>query len=595
MLSINQVLQEGRYRIVGHSGQEDTGLTTYQAFDNVLKTNVIIKETVFDTAAQSSFSKQIEGLTLIKHESFMQIHDCFSEVNRQFLVTESVEGENLKSVLEKKKRPFLLFDVLSWTEQLLDAMIYLHSRTPQIIHRDIAPHNLMLTKDNKIKLLASAFDAPENNAEKKALSNVRLPYSSLELLWDTLDPASQKVILNSYDENSAEILESPIDSRSDIYALGATIYYLVTGVVPVDALERSIDLLEGKEDRLANPSKINPQIPRKFSHFLMKALELKRENRFATAAAMRSELQPMLELMKKVERETQKNLEDPKVREAALREVELARENLRKQRETENLHQSQEPPAVEPKVSAPSPTIEPAKISQTPISQGAFLEEIEKAKQNLQQRNEIQQLPNIEVEPAKIESPPELPQTSEAEKAEPIKVQESVLVATAPAEPFELEQTIDDTEGMELFETAQPRKGKSWLIPAICVLAILFVGGFFGFKFLNSSKPTNTNQEAGKQNAVLPAESPKTETPAPAKSETPAPDNNLNSQTPPPAPTVETQTPQPTPVVPADDKSKIKKVPTPTPTPPPVDKKPTPAAKSPTPKKKELTVDDLIN
>ena len=82
-------------------------------------------------------------------------------------------------------------------------------------------------------------------------------------------------------------------------------------------LERSIDLLEGKADPLINPSQFNPQIPRNFSYFLLKSLELKRENRFDSASAMRTALQPMLELMKKVERETQKALEDPKVREAA--------------------------------------------------------------------------------------------------------------------------------------------------------------------------------------------------------------------------------------------------------------------------------------
>jgi serine/threonine protein kinase len=157
MLSINQVLQQGRYHITNRIEHEETGVT-YQAFDNVLQTNVIIKETSFDLKSSPNpykypIAKQMENLISIKHESFTQIHGFFSEVDHQYLVTESVEGQNLKKLLEVNGRPFPLFTVLTWTEQLLDALNYLHSKIPPIIHRDVTPTNLTLTGDNKIKLL----------------------------------------------------------------------------------------------------------------------------------------------------------------------------------------------------------------------------------------------------------------------------------------------------------------------------------------------------------------------------------------------------------------------------------------------------------
>ncbi len=591
MLSTNQVLQAGRYRIVGQFGQTESGLT-YRAFDNLLNTNVIIKETVFDASAQPVVAKQLEGLVSIKHESFMQVHGYFSEVDRQFLVTESVEGENLQTLLEMTKRPFLLFDVLNWTEQIIDALIYLHTQAPPITHRGISPSNLTLIKGNKIKLLNSPFNLTFGERQNISSSSLRLPYSSLELIWDTLDLASQKAILHNYDEASAEILESPIDERSDVYALGATIYYLLTGRVPVDALERSIDLLDGKDDPLINPSKVNLQIPRNVSAFLLKSLEIKRENRFKSASALRLALQPMLELMKKIERETQKPLVEPQVRQAALHEVELAREALRKQREVEKLENSQE--------SGAQTFGEVPKFSSAPISQGAFLEELEKAKQNLQQQNEAERIQRVPIE--RFETAVAQPvatvqsQFPAVEKVEKPMIEKSVLVAAAPVQTVLPDpqksagsyQTIVDDE-TELFASAQPAGGRSWLIPAVLVLVVLAVGGFFGFKFLSSGQPADSNPAAIKQNAASDQADRQTPTSMPVNSESPAPVMSPEPTRPAdPTPTIATQSVPP--VTPADDRSKVKKVTAPTP-----EKKAAPAAKSPTPKKKVLTVDDIIN
>ncbi len=576
MLSINQVLQQGRYRILSQFGREETGLT-YQAFDNVLKTNVIIKETVFESkgsvnSPKYSIAKQIENLTSIKHESFMQIHGYFSEVDCQYLVTESVEGENLKNLLEKKGKPFLLFEVLNWMEQLLDALTNLHSKNPPITHRNITPTNLILTKEGKIKLLTSSIINEFSPIQsEKQTADLSLPYLSLELLWETLDPASQKVIFNSYDEKSAEILESLIDVRSDVYMLGATIYHLVTGKIPVDALERSIDLLEGKEDLLANPSRINPNVPRNVSTFLMKALEIKRENRFDSASAMRNALQPMLELMRKLERETQKALQDPKVREEALRQVELARQALRKQREEEERLRQAQVAQI---------------LAQTSNPQATILPEIETVEQIISSPPELK---TETVEPAQTQIQEPIPTVSKVETNST-----SVLVATAPdavmrsqpisystdfeASPIQI--TAEDESESELFSYSQSERKKSWwLIPAVvCAVLALLVGGFFGFKFLNAN---NSNQPVAEQNAA--SNETKVETPAPTQV-VPSPNAQELPISPSPNPT-ESST-----VLPIENAVKVKKTATPI---QPVEKKK--SAKTPVPKKKEVTVDDIIN
>ena len=284
MLIINDHLQQERYRIIDQFGQDEKSVV-YEAYDNTLKTNVIIKEFLVNpkkitTATQQesrklTFAKEAKFLTELKHDALVRVYNYFSEVDHQYLVLESVEGKDLSELIEKLKKPFTSANVMNWADQLLDALNYLHSQTSPIIYRDIKPENIKLTPTGKIKLLTAnlvqTVDSKVNNtAPHKTLDSVDLNYLPLEQIWDGLDPASQKVILNNYDEKSEKILEQPADAQSDIYALSATLYHLVTGQFPVDALTRSIDNLEGKSDPLLPPNKFNSNIPPEFSNIFGK-------------------------------------------------------------------------------------------------------------------------------------------------------------------------------------------------------------------------------------------------------------------------------------------------------------------------------------
>ncbi|MEP6900390.1 MAG: protein kinase, partial [Actinomycetota bacterium] len=304
MLTTNQILQQGRYRIISQLGQNGIGFG-YEAFDTVLEANVLLKEIrenlgKVTTSAQLearklAFADEAKRLTGIKHESLLQVQDFFSEIDRHYLVTEYIDGNTLGELLEKKNSPFPLADVGNWADRLLDALNYLHTLTPPIFHRQIKPSNIRLSSNGKTKLLVfgivkSADDKAAMNGANQTLDAAVLPYLPLEQIWDGLDAASQKVILTNYDEKSEKILEQPIDARSDIYALAATLYQLLTARIPIDALTRSIDILEGKSDPLQSPNQLNPSVPREISDVLMKALEIKRENRFSSSVIMRQVL-----------------------------------------------------------------------------------------------------------------------------------------------------------------------------------------------------------------------------------------------------------------------------------------------------------------
>lgn len=312
MPATNELLQEGRYRI----GQPTPGrVNVFDAYDTVRNTNVVVREIpvkmnkVMTVSQQESlrlaFATQAKALTEIDHESLPHVHDFFSEIDRQYLVMETVAGEDLASLLSRHNRPFSVKEVVDWADQLLDALNLLHTHRPSIIHRNIRPHNINLDASGKIKLLGVGVG---NTVDTNAVDDsANLRYSPIEQIWPGLDPASQKAITHSYDDRSERILKEPLDARSDIYSLGATLYFLVTGREPVDPLERSIDVLEGKLDPLREPSKVDSRIPAEISDVLMKALEIKRENRYDSAMIMRHVLKDAVARVQ--ERETEEDLE----------------------------------------------------------------------------------------------------------------------------------------------------------------------------------------------------------------------------------------------------------------------------------------------
>ena len=302
-----ELLQKGRYRISQTPAQQ-TDETYFEAFDTVRDADVIVQEVPerFSRVSEPvtgrtvrALSDQVKTLIEIKHESLVHVKDFFTEAGRQYLVTESVEGDNLADLLARNKTAFHLSDVLDWADQLLDALNYLHTAAPPIVHGSVAPRNIILRSNGQIKLCGIALTDPDGcrfnlstSSAEAGLEDIR--YSPIEQIWEGLDPASQKVIVNSLDERSERILKEPADPRSDVYSLGATLYYLLTAREPVDALERSIDLIDGKPDPLKEPAKLDPRIPAEVSEVLMKATEVKRQNRFDSAAIMRQVLKTAL-------------------------------------------------------------------------------------------------------------------------------------------------------------------------------------------------------------------------------------------------------------------------------------------------------------
>jgi hypothetical protein len=271
MLVPDTVLQ-GRYRIVRQLGQGGMG-AVYEAIDERLDATVALKETFFaDERLRKQFEREARLLARMHHPALPRVSDHFSEGEGQFLVMQFVTGEDLAHMLTVKQGPFPADQVLTWGDQLLDALDYLHTQDPQIIHRDIKPQNLKLTSRGQMILL-------DFGLAKGQASAVSVVTTSASIFGYTPNYAPLE-----------QIQGLGTDPRSDIYALGATLYHLMTGVKPPDALTRAAALVNGQPDPLAPANEINPTIGPQVAAVLARAMSQNRDQRYSTAAEMRAAL-----------------------------------------------------------------------------------------------------------------------------------------------------------------------------------------------------------------------------------------------------------------------------------------------------------------
>jgi serine/threonine protein kinase len=271
MIKPGEKLQD-RYRVERQIGQGGMG-AVYVAADERLNTTVAIKETLcMDENFRKAIEREARLLSSLDHPTLPRVSDHFEENDSQFLVMEYVEGDDVASILERDGRPFAVDNVLEWADDLLDALDYLHGQSLPVVHRDIKPQNLKITPGGKIMLLdfglakGSPTDASHKTAAKSIFGYSR-NYASLEQIQGT-----------------------GTDPRSDLYSLAATLYHLLTGVPPEDALTRAMAMLSNRPDPLIPANVMHAEVPAGLAGVLHATMDLTADKRPASAAELRQML-----------------------------------------------------------------------------------------------------------------------------------------------------------------------------------------------------------------------------------------------------------------------------------------------------------------
>ena len=254
-----------RYRIVGILGQGGMG-SVYRAFDENLGVNVAVKENLFlsDEYAKQ-FRVEAKILASLRHPNLPRVGDHFVIRGQgQYLVMDYIEGDDLRQIMDKSGK-LEEAEVIKIGIHICDALIYLHSRQPPVIHRDIKPGNVKITPEGEVVLVD--FGLAKVMVESQATT------TGARAMTPGFSPPEQYGTART-------------DARTDIYSLGATLYVALTGRIPEDGLAWATS-----NAYLTEVRQQNPQVTAEMAAVVEKALALQPEDRWQTALDFKDALE----------------------------------------------------------------------------------------------------------------------------------------------------------------------------------------------------------------------------------------------------------------------------------------------------------------
>ena len=269
MIRVNDVVGQ-RYKIVselGHGGMADV----YEARDVIFKREVALKIIKYENAKKIEnlirFQNEARFSAAFNHPNIVKIYDYGEYNNLPYIVTEFVRGQTIRDVLDYK-RCFSLNESCSIMMQLCDAVHEIHSKN--IVHRDIKPQNIYYSSDGSIKLgdfgisilLGSGMNVSEN---RKIMGTAQ--YLAPELVYG----------------------EKPT-FQSDIFAMGITLFELLTGRVPFDAKDPHEVAIMQVEKEVPSPLKTNPDLPKEIEEIVFKAVNKDLNKRYKNVLDMKKDI-----------------------------------------------------------------------------------------------------------------------------------------------------------------------------------------------------------------------------------------------------------------------------------------------------------------
>ncbi len=258
-------LLHNRYRIIEILGQGGMG-SVYSAVDENLGSTVAIKENLFTTDEYArQFRLEAVILANLKHPNLPRVYDHFVLGDLgQYLVMDFIEGEDLRQRMERMGT-ISEDDAVQIGASICDALTFLHSRKPPILHRDIKPGNVKITPEGHIFLVDFGLAKVFQDAAQATTTGARA-------MTPGYSPPEQYGTART-------------DPRTDIYSLGATLYASLCGIIPEDGLARAMD-----NAQLTPLRKRNSNISRRVAAAIEKAMAIDPSDRFQISEELKKAL-----------------------------------------------------------------------------------------------------------------------------------------------------------------------------------------------------------------------------------------------------------------------------------------------------------------
>ncbi len=213
--------------------------------------------------AIADFQREADMLRLLNHPALAKVYSTFVEDAKHYMVMEYVAGRNLEEVLAEAGKPLVEAQVVAWGIALCDVLAYLHRQDPPIIYRDLKPSNIIVRADESVKLIDFGIARFHQTGQSK----------------DT-------VCLGTDGYAPIEQYSGKTELGSDIYALGATMYHLLTNKVPAAAPTRVANVAS-----FLPPRQLNPALSGAVEAVILRAMEVHPTQRYADAGEMKAALE----------------------------------------------------------------------------------------------------------------------------------------------------------------------------------------------------------------------------------------------------------------------------------------------------------------
>lgn len=264
-------LLAGRYELIEKIGEGGMAVV-YKARCRLLNRYVAIKilrpEFTKDGPFLESFKRESQAAAGLQHPNIVSVYDVGKEGDINFIVMELIDGRPLSDII-REEAPMNYKRAIEITRQVASALGLAHRNN--IIHRDVKPHNIMITRDGTAKLADFGI--------AKAVSNSTIMANETNRVIGSVHYFSPEQARGAY-----------VDERSDIYSLGIVLYEMLTGQVPFDGENPVQVALMHINDEITPPSQLVSGIPPALEKLVMKATDKFQSNRYKNTDEMIEEL-----------------------------------------------------------------------------------------------------------------------------------------------------------------------------------------------------------------------------------------------------------------------------------------------------------------